>query len=76
MSIDVIVTIAIGLVAAVYIGAKVRRSAISLLEPSSADGCGGGCSGCGTPDGHADSEENCTVRETLITLGKKTKTSG
>lgn len=72
MSIDLIITIAIGLVAVTYVGIITRRSARKLLRTSRGTGTAcGSCSGCGTKDGHADSEDKCSVRNTLVVLGEK-----
>jgi hypothetical protein len=73
MSADLIITLAIGLVAATYIGFVTRRSARKLLGTSRGTGVAcGGCSGCGTADGHADNEESCDARDKLVVLGQKT----
>ena len=76
MSTDLIVTLAIGLVAAAYIGFVTRRSARKLLGTSRGSGAAcGSCSGCGTADGHADNEESCSAKDTLVVLGHKTPTA-
>jgi hypothetical protein len=76
MSVDLIITLAIGLVAAAYIGVVTRRSARKLLGTSRGTGSAcGSCSGCGTTDGHADNEESCDARDTLVVLGQKTPTA-
>ena len=74
MSVDTLITIGLGLAAASYVAVLVRRSTRKFLVASkqAAGSACGGCSGCGTPDGHADSEESCTANEGLIELGKKT----
>ena len=72
MNMDLIITLAIGLVAATYVGIVTRRSARKLLGASRDTGstCGS-CSGCGTKEGHADSEDTCGVRDGLVVLGEK-----
>jgi len=72
MSTDLIITIAIGVAATGYVGFVARRSAGKLLGTSrgTSTGCTS-CSGCGTPDGHADNEESCTERNSLVVLGNK-----
>lgn len=74
MSIDSIITLAIGIAAAIYVGVMMRRSARKLLGASqgnsSSGGCGS-CSGCGTAEGHAESEESCNVRNSLVVIGEK-----
>jgi hypothetical protein len=73
MSIDLIITLAIGAVAALYIGLTMRRSARKLLGTSRGTGSAcGSCSGCGTSEGHADSEDSCSVKNApLVVLGEK-----
>jgi hypothetical protein len=72
MSTDLIITIAIGIVAMGYVGFVARRSARKLLGTSRGTGSGcSSCSGCGTADGHADDEDSCTERNSLVILGNK-----
>ena len=72
MSMDLLITLAIGLVAATYIGILTRRSARKLLKTSRGTGTAcGSCSGCGTKEGHAESEDKCEVRNSLVVLGEK-----
>jgi hypothetical protein len=72
MSADAIITLAIGIAAAIYIGVTMRRSARKLLKTSRGTGAAcGSCSGCGTADGHANSEDKCTERNSLVVLGEK-----
>ena len=73
MSVDIIITLVIGAGAAVYVGFTMRRSARKLLGTSRGSGSAcGSCSGCGTPEGHADSEENCSAKNSpLVILGEK-----
>ena len=73
MSVDIIITLAIGAAAAVYVGLTMRRSARKLLGTSRGTGSAcGSCSGCGTPEGHADSEDTCSAKNSpLVVLGEK-----
>ena len=77
MSIDVLITLGIGLVAVIYVARIARQSAKRMLAPRPGQSACGGCSGCGTPEGHADSEDSCSVRlappDTLVVLGRKRK---
>ena len=76
MGTELLITLGIGLVAATYIGIVTRRSARKLLGTSRGTGAAcGSCSGCGTADGHADNEESCSAKDTLVVLGKKTPTA-
>jgi hypothetical protein len=76
MSIDVLITLGIGLVAVIYVARIARQSAKRMLAPRPGQSACGGCSGCGTPEGHADSADSCSVGpaapEKLVELGRKT----
>ena len=72
MSADVIVTAIIGLVASIYVGRMALASWRRLTAPARGQSACGGCSGCGTTDGHAETEDECEVRASeLITLGTR-----
>ncbi len=72
MSIDTIATLVIGVLAAIYVGGMARKSIRRLLAPTRGQSACGGCSGCGTPKGHAQSEDSCGVRSSkLVVLGEK-----
>ncbi len=74
MSTDLLITLAIGLVATGYVVFIARRSARKLLNTSRGTGSAcGSCSGCGTSKGHAENEESCTERDSLVVLGKKSQ---
>lgn len=74
MSADLAITLVIGAGAAIYLGRIFTRSAKRLLAPKSDRACGG-CSGCGTAEGHSDDKDSCGHRkERLVVLGHKTPT--
>jgi len=74
MSLDTIITLALGMAAAVYLAVTMRRSARRLLATSRGTGSAcKSCSGCGSSAGHAESEETCQVRDTLVVLGQKSQ---
>lgn len=74
MSADVIVTAVIGLGASIYVGRMALASWRRLTAPARGQSACGGCSGCGTSEGHADTEDDCEVRASeLVVLGTKTQ---
>lgn len=73
MNAELIVTAVIGLGALIYVGRLAKASFKRLTAPARGQSACGGCSGCGTSKGHADSEEACDVRASkLVVLGEKT----
>ncbi|MCP4447612.1 MAG: FeoB-associated Cys-rich membrane protein [Myxococcales bacterium] len=67
MSLENLITLLICLAATAYVGNAIRKSIKKVLAPNGAGACGG-CSGCGTPTGHAESVESCD----LVTLKRST----
>lgn len=67
MSLENLATLMICLAAAAYVGNAMRTSVQKAFAPKAGGACGG-CSGCGTPDGNAETVEACD----LVTLKRST----
>lgn len=63
MNVESLTTLLICLAAGAYVANMARKALQKLRAPKEGGACGG-CSGCGTPNGHAKTVESCD----LVTL--------